>query len=165
MLSVVAVGAVRLAYFFIVGREYAHSNDVPCASANSPHTVRTTRTNSRKTDYNPPTEYWDLIETSTGVVCACLPVLRPVLAHLSPRQMLRSLQSALSLQTLRRSSPGQTTTQRSPPRNDSDASDAGFGGRGVPMERIGREKGAEEMVVLGVGGADDPESGRASSRM
>ena len=49
--------------------------------------------NHRKIDMLSPTLYWPMIESSLGIVGACLPLMRPVLQKIPPRDMFRSFRS------------------------------------------------------------------------
>ena len=42
-----------------------------------------------------PTLYWPMIESSLGIVGACLPLMRPILQKISPQDMFRSFRSML----------------------------------------------------------------------
>ena len=46
-----------------------------------------------------PTFYWPLVESCLGIVAACLPTLRPLFQGMSPESVIRSIRSALSLQS------------------------------------------------------------------
>ena len=46
-----------------------------------------------KIDMLTPTLYWPLIESSLGIVGACLPLMRPVIQKISPQDVFRSLRS------------------------------------------------------------------------
>ena len=49
--------------------------------------------NHRKIDMLTPTLYWPMIESSLGIIGACLPLMRPVLQKISPQVVFRSLRS------------------------------------------------------------------------
>ena len=59
---------------------------------------------------------WSLIELSTGLICACLPAMRPVLRYLVP-PFIRSLAESFDTRSSSRSKPytphGQASTTRS----------------------------------------------------
>lgn len=49
-----------------------------------------------------PTVYWPMVESSLGIVGACLPLLRPLFTDMSVRKFPSSLRAMLSLSSLRR---------------------------------------------------------------
>ena len=48
-----------------------------------------------------PTVYWPMVESSLGVVGACLPIIRPIFTDTSFRKIPSSLRAILSLSSLR----------------------------------------------------------------
>ena len=49
--------------------------------------------NRSQIDMLTPTLYWPMIESSLGIVGACLPLMRPILQKISPHDVFRSLRS------------------------------------------------------------------------
>ena len=49
--------------------------------------------NHSQTDMLTPTLYWPMIESSLGILGACLPLMRPILQKISPQVVFRSLRS------------------------------------------------------------------------
>ena len=50
--------------------------------------------NRNQIDMLTPTLYWPMIESSLGIVGACLPLMRPILQKVSPHDVFQSLRSA-----------------------------------------------------------------------
>lgn len=48
-----------------------------------------------------PTVYWPMVESSLGVVGACLPLLRPIFTDTSAKEHFSSLRALISLSPLR----------------------------------------------------------------
>ena len=49
--------------------------------------------NHSQIDMLTPTLYWPMIESSLGIVSACLPLMRPIIQKISPQVVFRSLRS------------------------------------------------------------------------
>ncbi|KAK0515805.1 hypothetical protein JMJ35_001839 [Cladonia borealis] len=56
-----------------------------------------------------PTLYWPMIESSLGIVGACLPLMRPILQKISPHDVFRSLRSMFEFSTFGSASSLKTT--------------------------------------------------------
>lgn len=56
----------------------------------------------RRTDLLAPTVYWPMIESSIGIVGACLPLLRPIFTDTAVKNLWPTLRSMISLSSLRR---------------------------------------------------------------
>ena len=62
--------------------------------------------------------FWSIIETGVAIIAACLPTLRPLFSNWSLESVIRSVRSAISLNSLRSSSQRSTRSQTAQPGND-----------------------------------------------
>lgn len=58
----------------------------------------------RRIDLLTPTVYWPVVESSLGIVGACLPLLRPVFTDMSAKSILSSVRALISRSSLRTTS-------------------------------------------------------------
>ncbi len=57
--------------------------------------------NHSQIDMLTPTLYWPMIESSLGIVGACLPLTRPILQKISPQGVFRGLRSTFEFSAFR----------------------------------------------------------------
>lgn len=101
--SVTAAGIGKCYAFFTVGATIAKDHDLTCrfslAHSQLPYSkisgIIHLTVSFNYLDDEAPLFYWTLPECSLAVVCACLPILRPVLKGSWPVSLMRSLTSLL----------------------------------------------------------------------
>jgi len=92
--------------------------------------------NSMNLVYGAPTSYWVVIEASLAITSACLPTIRPVFRGMSPESVIRSVRSALSLNSLRSNGSKRDgfDNLQDRDRQDSSSSRMGLNERHVPLK-------------------------------